>query len=280
MAAIVLTSACQWTLDPATSGPGPSAVDLPDPPEWLTLEVRYSPRHSLGRRRLDVLTTNEGPAQIVVTSIALHSDHFELLAPEIKNSPIGPGATVAVKADFGPLADCGSGQQLDAIVLMDLSIDGAAPISIQAPVDPEPLDRIREVECNEVAVRRAVGVTFGEEWTREGSTVRVDLVFTHLEGEEAVVMEAVGGMILFGMQPRPEREPPLATLEPGADPVRVPVDLILIRCDVHAVSQAPDGYAFRVWIAVGDGEPIAITLLASESLQSELEQLVDECIGV
>jgi hypothetical protein len=110
--------------------------------------------------------------------------------------------------------------------------------------------------------------------------MHADLVFTYLDGEETAVIEAVGGMILFGMQTRPEQGPPLATLEPGADPVRVPVDLIPIRCDVHAVSQAPDGYAFRVWIAVGDGEPIAITILATESLQTQLEELVDECIGV
>jgi hypothetical protein len=258
----------------------PTTTELLDAPEWLSFEVRYSPRHSLGRRRLDVLTTNEGPTQIIVTSIALHSDHFEPLAAETKTSPIGPGATVAIKADFGPLADCESGQQLDAMVLMDLSVDGADPISIQAPLDPEPLDRIRDVECNEVAVRRAVGVTFSEEWTREGSTVQAELVITLLDGEETAVIEAVGGMILFGMQTRPEREPPLAVLEPDADQVRVPVDLVLIRCDVHAVSQAPDGYAFRVWIALGDREPIAITILASQSLQTQLEELVDECIGV
>ena len=257
-----------------------TTAELQASPEWLTLEIRYSPRHSLGKRRLDVLTTNEGPAQILVTSVALRSDHFQPLAPEIKNSPIRPGATVAVKTDFGPLAGCESSQELEAVVLMDVSIDGADSMSLRAPVDPEPLDRIREVECNEVAVRRAVGVAFGNDWTREGSTIRADLVFTHLDGEEAVVVEAVGGMILFGMQPRLEREPPLAVVDSRADPVTVPVDLILIRCDVHGVSQAPDGYAFRVWIAVGDREPIAITILASESLQTELKQLVDECIGV
>lgn len=284
-AVALLCGACQEIVDPVTSdnsvGRATTApVDAGDPPEWLSFEVRYSPRHSLGRRRLDVLTTNEGPTQIVVTSIALHADHFEPLAAETKNSPIGSGATVAIKADFGPLAGCESGQQLDAMVLMDVSIDGADPISLHAPLDPGPLDRIREIECNEVAVRRAVGVTFGDEWTREGWTVRAELVFTHLEGEEAVVVEAVGGMILFGMQTRPEREPPLAILEPDEDPVKVPVDLILIRCDVHAVSQAPDGYAFRVGIAVGDREPIAITILPSQSLQTQLEELVDECVGV
>ena len=281
----LLCGGCQAIVDPVTSDTSVgSTIATPvapgDPPEWLSFEVRYSPRHSLGKRRLDVLTTNEGPAQIVVTSIALHADHFEPLAAETKNSPIGPGATVAIKADFGPLAGCETSQELDAMVLMVVSIDGADPFSVLAPLDAEPLDRIREVECNELAVRRAVGVTFGEEWIREGSTIHADLVFTHLEGEEAVVVEAVGGMILFGMQPRPGREPPLAILQPGADPLSVPVDLNLIRCDVHAVSQAPDGYAFRVWIAVGDREPISITILASQSLQTQLEELVDECIGV
>jgi hypothetical protein len=283
MAVIVLVCSCQVPVEvapPDSAVAVPTTAELLDAPEWLRFEVRYSPRHSLGRRRLDVLTTNEGPTRIVVTSIALHADHFEPLAPETKNSPIGAGATVAIKADFGPLTDCESGQDLDAMVAMDVSVDGAEPMSFVAPLDSEPLDRIREVECNEVAVRRAVGVTFGDGWTREGTTVRAQLVFTHVEGKETAVMEAVGGMILFGMQPRPEREPPLAILEPDADPVRVPVDLILIRCDVHAVSQAPDGYAFRVWIGVGDREPIALTILASQSLQTQLEELVDECIGV
>ncbi|HEX5672320.1 MAG TPA: hypothetical protein VFY46_06310, partial [Acidimicrobiia bacterium] len=226
-------SACQVPVEVAPTDSAAvvsTTTELVDVPEWLSFEVRYSPRHSVGRRRLDVLTTNEGPTQIVVTSIALLADHFEPLSAETKHSLIGPGSTVAVKADFGPLAGCESGQQLDAMVLMGLSIDGADPISIQSPLDPEPLDRIREFECNEAAVRRAVAVTFGEQWTREGASIRAERVFTHVDGEEAVVVEAVGGMILFGMQPRPEREPPLAILEPDADPVRVPVDLILIRC--------------------------------------------------
>lgn len=285
LAAIALISACQAALNPVTreSAVG-GASTTPEAPEdlseWLSLKVRYSPRHSLGKRRLDVLTTNDGPAEIVVTSIALLSDHFRPLAPEVKHSRIRPGGTVAVKADFGSLEDCESSTQLGAMVLLDISIDDAASISLRVPVDPEPLDRIRDVECSELAVRGAVGVTFGDGWTREGSTVRAELVFTHLEGEEPVVVEAVGGMILFGMQPQTDREPPLAILEPGANPVIVPVDLTLIRCDVHAVSQAPDGYAFRVWVAVGDRDPFAITILASQSLQSQLEELVDECIGV
>jgi hypothetical protein len=144
------------------------------------------------------------------------------------------------------------------MVLMEMSIDSAGPMSLRVPVDPEPLDRIRDVECSELAVRRAVGVAFSDVWATEGSGVRTELVFTHLDGGEAVVVESVGGMILFGMQPDPDREPPLAILEPGADPIFVPVDLTLIRCDVHAVSQAPDGYAFRVWMAVGDRDPFAI----------------------
>jgi hypothetical protein len=278
-----LSGACQEALDPAPSDPAVETTSVEEtqaPPEWLSLEVRYSPRHSLGKRRLDVLTTNEGPAGIVVTSIALRTDHFQPLAPEVKNSSIRPGATVAVKADFGPLAGCEPGQQLEATVLMDVSIDAAHPISFRAPLDPEPLDRIREVECTEMAVRQAVGVAFGDGWTREGSTIRAELVLTHLEGEEEVVIEAVGGMILFGMQPRPEGNLLPAILEPDADPLSVPVDLVLIRCDVHAVSQAPDGYAFRVWIAVGGREPFALTVLAPPSLQNQLEELVDECIGV
>jgi hypothetical protein len=285
LAAIALTCACQAVVEPVTQE---SAVEVAStttnepqsPPEWLALEVRYSPRHSLGKRRLDVLTTNHGPAEIVVTSIALRSDHFRPLASEVKNSHIRPDATVAVKADFGPLEGCDSSQELGAMVLMEMSIDAADPIAIRVPLDPEPLDRIRDVECSELAVRRAVGVAFSDVWATEGSGVRTELVFTHLDGGEAVVVESVGGMILFGMQPDPDREPPLAILEPGADPIFVPVDLTLIRCDVHAVSQAPDGYAFRVWMAVGDRDPFAITVLPPQSLQTQLEGLVDQCIGV
>jgi hypothetical protein len=285
IAVIALICACQVAGDPVTreSAPGRASTtpeEPQDPPEWLTLEVRYSPRHSLGKRRLDVVTTNEGPTEILVTSIALRSDHFRPLAPEAKNSRIPPGATVAVKADFGPLEGCESSQELGAVVLMDMSIDGADPINFRVPLDPEPLNRIRDLECTELAVRRAVGVKFTDEWTTEGSTVRTNLVFTHLEGEDPVVVESVGGMILFGMQPRTEQKPPLAIVEPGADPLSVPVDLNLIRCDVHAVSQAPDGYAFRVWLALGDRDPFAITILPSQALQSQLEELVDQCIGV
>ncbi|MEX2250631.1 MAG: hypothetical protein WD895_01005, partial [Acidimicrobiia bacterium] len=75
-------------------------------PEWLHLSLRYSPRHSLGKRRLDVVTTNDGPTEIVVTGIALRAEHFELYPLEVKTSRIQPGSTVAVKTDFGEVVDC------------------------------------------------------------------------------------------------------------------------------------------------------------------------------
>lgn len=271
-AVLALLLACSG----ASPGASPDTSDtLAEAPDWLGFEVRYSPRHSLGKRRLDVLTTNLGREEIVISSIALQADHFTPLPPEPKNTRIGPGVTIAVKTDFGDLTGCEQEDGLQAAVVMEMAVGGGEVLTYRASLDPEPLDRIRAVECQERAVREAIKVSFAESWTVTGSRVVTDLVLESTG--EPVMVDSVGGMILFGM----EAVAPDLPLQVGAGGVeRLGVELSLIRCDVHAVSQAPDGYAFRVWVATGGAEPFALTVIPHPQLQTELETLVEACLGV
>jgi len=250
---------------------------IQETPSWLEMEVRYSPRHSLGKRRLDVLTTNNGPSEIAVTEIALQADQFELLPPEPKTSRIKAGTTVAIKTDFGELTSCTTGG--NAAVAVTLIVDAGEPQSHLVQVDPEPLDGIRQVECSERMVREAVEVSFGDGWDVEGRTLSTELMITPGRKDIAITLEAVGGMILFALEASDSTEVPLA-LEAGSEAVAIPVEITLVRCDVHAISQAPDGYAFRAWFGIGDSEPFAISVLAGDSLLRQLELMVDECLGL
>ncbi|MEX1125223.1 MAG: hypothetical protein WEE53_06115 [Acidimicrobiia bacterium] len=248
-------------------------------PEWLHLSLRYSPRHSLGKRRLDVVTTNDGPTEIVVTGIALRAEHFELYPLEVKTSRIQPGSTVAVKTDFGEVVDCRGRGPFSASVTMEFMVGASGPVQrFDVPVDPEPLDVIRTSDCNSQLVAEAADVAFGEAWTVEGASVDTDLVVGRDRSTETITVASVAGMILFGMDPVTPSAPSVAVLGPDEEEVRIPVRLTLARCDVHAVSQAPDGYSFRAWVAVGESEPILTTVLPHDRLQIQLESFVLECL--
>jgi hypothetical protein len=250
-----------------------------DAPAWLHLSLRYSPRHSLGKRRLDVVTTNDGPTEIVVTGIALRAEHFEGYPLEVKTSRIQAGSTVAVKTDFGEVVDCAAPGPLSASVTMELQLEPSGPVQrFDIPVDPEPLDVIRISDCNGRLIAESVDVAFADHWTVDGTSIDIDLVVDRDRSTETITVASVAGMILFGMDPVTPSAPSIAVLGPDEEEVRIPVRLTLARCDVHAVSQAPDGYSFRTWVAVGESEPILTTVLPHDRLQIQLESFVLECL--
>jgi hypothetical protein len=146
------------------------------------------------------------------------------------------------------------------------------------PVDPEPLDVIRTTDCNTRLVAEAASISFEEDWTVEDGSVLTELIVSRGESTEPIIVASVRGMILYGMEAMSPSGDVVAVLGPGQDKMTVPVRLTLARCDVHAVSQAPDGYSFRVWIGVGDSEPILTTVRPDDALQTGLEAIVLSCM--
>lgn len=282
---LVLVTACGSALPNApetTAAPPSSSITIPgqsadEPPGWLSLSARYSPRHSLGKRRLDIVTTNSGASEIVVSRIALRAEHFHELPPENKETLIRPGATVDIKTDFGEVVNCGIADSLEASVLIEVTV-GSASSQYLVAVDPEPLDVIRASDCGAQIVRDTVGVSFEDVWTVDGMSVMTQLVLERNAGDETVTITALRGMILYGMHAVQPTGQPIAVLPPEVESLSVPVVMTLARCDTHAVSQAPDGYSFRVWVAVGDHDAQLVTVFPDNRLQEQLEDLVITCL--
>jgi hypothetical protein len=279
LAALLAACGTTGTATTSTSPQMTTSVESTQPPEWLDLSLRYSFRHSQGKRRLDVVTANNGTEQVVITSIALHADHFTELPAEAKTSRIPPGLTVAVKTDFGEVADCAASGPLDASVALTLLIgESETEQSLDIPVDPEPLDVIRANDCNALLASDAVDVSFAEEWTVDNGAVLAELIVARDKSSEPITVASVRGMILYGLETLTPSEDIVGVIEPEESELRIPVRLTLARCDVHAVSQAPDGYSFRVWVGIGDGEPILTTVKPDGPLQEELEAIVLDCV--
>jgi hypothetical protein len=280
LAVIILVAACGaagtvTTPSPATSTTAESA----QPPEWLDLSLRYSSRHSQGKRRLDVVTTNNGAEQIVITEITLRAEHFTELPPEAKTSRILPGLSVAVKTDFGEVVDCAAPGPLSASVALTMLIgESQTEQSFIIPVEPEPLDVIRANDCNTQLVADAVDISFGEEWAMEDGSVVAELIVARDQSIEPITVASVRGMILYGLETLTPPDDVVGAIAPQEYELRIPVRLTLARCDVHAVSQAPDGYSFRVWVGIGDGEPILTTVKPDGRLHEQLEAIVLDCI--
>ncbi len=280
----LLPTACgSPSADTATTAAPPAATatadpDVEPPPEWLGLSLDYSPRHSVGMRRLDVVTVNGGADDLHVDRVALRSDHFEHLPPDEKTSIVRAGSTVNVKAHFGPVVNCDATGPLEASVLMVARIgDDPAAHTWETAVDPGTLEEIHISECRARAVDEAVSLRFADEWTDDGAVLTTDLVLERRGGDEPVTLESVRGLTLLAMRPLPDTAGPVAVLEPGEATRTTLVEISVWRCDEHVVSQSPDGFTFRAVLRVGDGDPHEVVMVPQGALMERLVDLVDAC---
>ncbi len=268
--------AATTTTPPATTAGAPAAPE--EPPPWLTLSLDYSPRHSVGMRRLDVVTRHAGTEDLHVDEIALRAEHFEHLPPDAKASTIRAGSTVNVKAHFGPVANCDTAGPLAASVLVVARIgENPNPHTWATDVDPETLDEIHVSECRAKAVDEAVAIRFDDAWTEDGAAMLTSLILERRGGDDPVALESVQGLTLLAMEAVPVTAGTVAELDAGETVQSAPVRITVWRCDEHVVSQSPDGFTFRAVLRVGDGEPHEVVLRPEADMMERLVALVDAC---
>ena len=154
--------------EPVQSSPPPAAPSTTAPVTADDLAVELFadyPRYLWHKRRLAIATTNAGTDPIEVRLVGLVADHFDVLAPEVKSALIPPGSRTDLQVDFGELIDCGGSTGLSAAVEIEVARPPGSPARhAVVPIDPAPLDAIRDEECAQLAVTDAVDIGFAEEW--------------------------------------------------------------------------------------------------------------------
>lgn len=235
------------------------------------------PRYLWHTRRLSIATTNQRSEPIEVTSIALRADHFEPLAAEAKTTTVPAGARVDVQVDFGELIDCEPVSALTAHVAMDIGLGSGAPVPFLIEIDPAPLDEIRDRECARRRVDENVTVGFSDDRAVAGSTMATSIEIDRNRGIEPVRIDSVQGSVIIALRPGQDTDP-LAVLDADSRHASIPLELIVTRCEPHAVSQSTLTFVLNAFITVGDAsEPHKFALPIDPQLRDELQGMIDHC---
>ena len=141
------------------------------------------------------------------------------------------------------------------------------------------LTRIWRTTCNEQRITRAASVRFDDRWTEGEGTglegvMRGRLLLERRQGTEPVEVTRIDGSVLFELG--------LAgggRLERDARRVGVPVEVRPGRCDEHGRSQATQTFIFRVWVSVGDGQPLVRNLVPTKRQQARMLAFLDHVCG-
>ena len=235
--------------------------------------VQYRSDEAL--HRVQVKVTNGGDTATVV-------DRFLLTLPGFADVPARE-----------PDARLEAGRRVDLpLVFGTASCDGAEPVAVRGtpsvrlwldgstdPVEVEAADpgglvpRLAAEECAQRAVTDVVPLAFADTWTAVGNgAVTGTLQLGEVHGPARLVR--VDGTTLFGIAP----VSPLP-IELG-EAVDVPVTLRPQRCDPHAVADSSRGYAFRVGVALGDAEPVLVTVDVDPAERGVLDAALREHCGL
>jgi hypothetical protein len=141
------------------------------------------------------------------------------------------------------------------------------------------LTRIWRTTCNEQRIARAASVRFDDRWSEGEGTgmdgvMRGSLLLERRQGTEPVEVTQLEGSVLFELG--------LAgagRLEGDARRVAVPIEVRPGRCDEHGRSQATQTFVFRVWVSVGDGEPLVLNLVPTRRQQARMLAFLDHVCG-
>ncbi len=134
------------------------------------------------------------------------------------------------------------------------------------------MDDLHEVECAEAAVREAADLAFGDEWTVTGPRAARGVVTVAPMGAVEATVEDVRGNIVFGMRLDAATLPATETF---------PVELVVDRCDTHALIESKRTFQFPLEVALDGGEPALVVLEAAPGTPARrvLAGLIQACIG-
>ena len=120
-----------------------------------------------------------------------------------------------------------------------------------------------------------VDVTFGDEWTRDGIVISGELLLEQRHPGEPVAIDDAVGNVIFSLHL--DQVHPVLRVSDEEPIARLPITISADRCDPHAVAEFKTPYVFRSWIAVGDGDPVAVELTLTGGARTALQDLLASC---
>jgi hypothetical protein len=261
-----------------TSDDGIVVVDATSLPPMEVVAALGYPRDLLDRGRVNVRISRDGDTPFLVSQKQLVADHFEPAAPEARRSELPPnGQVVALQTEFGEVVDCDSTSPVQAEMSLVFTY-GDDPTVKRTSVpftDATVLDQIRTRECT---VRRIVDENDIElrDPQVDGETMRVDLVVDRREGDSRLGFDSIKGTVIFGASTVFEPGDRERILDPDEDSATIPLELVVNRCDSHAVAETTRKFGIDLYVSVDGAESQRVDV-PIDSIVRDLESMLDTC---
>lgn len=274
--------------DGPSAGPGapstspasapPTVASEPGLPDTTAVAELGYPRDLLERGRVNVVVTRAGDEAFVLLDHQLRIEGFEPAPVEERRIVVpGNGQRVAIQGVFGEVVDCDAPAPLDAslAVRYQLGDDRTVHEGAIGLDDTSVLDEIRAGFCTARRVLEENEVVLGPP-TLDGETFGLDLTITRRSGDAELVVHAIQGTVLFGVESPFRQGAPERALAPDAAELVLPLTFDVNRCDPHAVAETTKRTGLTLWIAV-DGQPPQPVEIDIATIEDELDVILDRC---
>ena len=257
----------------ATTTEKPPAETAPEPVRGLVAELGTN-RLYVVDRAFGLSLRNVGDVPVVVRQAQLASSRFETLPPSAREVMLQPGGQrFVLPLPYGEVRCDGEPEAAFPVVLV---VDGGEELRLEVPEEyVGAVARLHERECAAAEVRERVDITFGDEWTMDGITISGELRLDQRTPGDPVAIDDAVGNVLFTLVL--EQAHPVLSVTDAAPAARVPVIISADRCDPHAVAEFKQPYRFLAWVALGDGEPVPISLDLTGGARAALDALIASC---
>ena len=206
-----------------------------------------------------------------MTSVQLASPLFAPVPASPRDTQLAPGQRLLLPAPYGESVCPASGP---AELVVEVAGTESRLALAQDPA--EVMEALHEVECREAAVREAADLAFADLVPTGERSVEGDLVVTG-RGDTEVTVDGIRGNIVFGV--RVAAGPDLVTVAAEGEVGRVPVELVVDRCDTHALIESKRTFKFPVEVRLDGGPPALVVLEAQGPTRAVLQGLIQACIG-
>ena len=261
--------------DPTTTAPAieTTTSTAPGPVGGVVAEIGtnrlYAVDHALG-----LALRNLGEEPVAVRQVQLTSDQFTVLPITDRAVTLQPGGRrfvvplpygdarcdVEPEGTFGVVVVVGDGEALH----LDATEEYAGAVG-----------RLHQRECAAADVLERVDITFGDEWTVEGSEISGELRLEQRHRGEPVEIDHTVGNVIFTLHL--EQDHPVLRVSDEEPRARLPIAISADRCDPHTVAEFKTPYVFLSWVAVGDGEPVPVPLTLTGGAREALIDLIAAC---
>lgn len=235
-----------------------------------------------GTRTINAELTNTSDEPVTVQSIALDSNRFAPLAPAEKGSVFAPDQTIDLAIEYGePTCD---GDLTQASYTATLS-DGS---TVELSIDRDGmawLDRLYSKECALRTIGGIASIEYGPHFVRDtvgGQQVLTgELVLRRPAGSDDSVpltVRSLGGSVLVRLEGNPAGTLP-ATLEPGAQELRIPILFGSFRCDQHARAGSSQTFLLSVFVKTAALPQTRVIKVPDKHVQGQIFDLIADVCG-